>query len=143
MRFRKLKIAWSITCGVVCLLLIVLWVRSYRDLTWDELGENEFKVIRGRVIVNDVWIPTTEPRSKLAAESRVFIKSESSAVPAGGTTLSVVPAGRKGYTVQLWLITLVVTSLVIVPWLPWRFSLRTLLIAMTLVAVVLGYLASN
>ena len=29
MRFRKLRIAWSVVCGVACVLLIVLWVRSY------------------------------------------------------------------------------------------------------------------
>jgi hypothetical protein len=27
---RYLRIAFSITCGIVCVLLIVLWVRSYR-----------------------------------------------------------------------------------------------------------------
>ena len=30
MRFRKLRIAWTVTCGIVCVLLTVLWVRSYR-----------------------------------------------------------------------------------------------------------------
>jgi hypothetical protein len=29
MRFRKLRIAWSVVWGVVAMLLIVLWVRSY------------------------------------------------------------------------------------------------------------------
>ena len=29
MRFRKLRIAWSVVCGLVAVLLIVLWVRSY------------------------------------------------------------------------------------------------------------------
>src|SRR6476661_3879782 len=29
MRFRKLRIAWSVFCGIACVLLIVLWVRSY------------------------------------------------------------------------------------------------------------------
>src|SRR5688572_16841861 len=29
MNYRKLRIAWSVWCGVVCLLLIMLWVRSY------------------------------------------------------------------------------------------------------------------
>src|SRR5213595_3269195 len=29
MRFRKLRITWSVACGVFCLLLIMLWVRSY------------------------------------------------------------------------------------------------------------------
>src|SRR5262245_41811296 len=29
MRFRKLRIAWSVVWGVVAVLLVVLWVRSY------------------------------------------------------------------------------------------------------------------
>jgi hypothetical protein len=29
MKYRKLRIAWSIGWGVLCLLLVVLWVRSY------------------------------------------------------------------------------------------------------------------
>ena len=35
-------------------------------------------------------------------------------------------------------VVLLMAALAAVPWLRWRFSLRTLLIAMTLVAVVLG-----
>src|SRR4051794_2870734 len=33
MRFRKLRIAWSMFWGLACVLLIVLWVRSY---WWNE-----------------------------------------------------------------------------------------------------------
>src|ERR1043165_4216803 len=29
MRFRKLRITWSALCGIACVLLIALWVRSY------------------------------------------------------------------------------------------------------------------
>src|SRR3954449_8237078 len=29
MRFRKLRITWSVLWGLACVLLIVLWVRSY------------------------------------------------------------------------------------------------------------------
>ena len=29
MRFRTLRIAWSILCGFVCVLLIAVWVRSF------------------------------------------------------------------------------------------------------------------
>src|SRR6476469_394529 len=29
MRFRKLRIAWSVMCLIACVLLIALWVRSY------------------------------------------------------------------------------------------------------------------
>src|SRR5689334_9944534 len=34
MRFRKLRIAWSVFWGVACVLLVVLWVRSYSILDW-------------------------------------------------------------------------------------------------------------
>jgi hypothetical protein len=37
-----------------------------------------------------------------------------------------------------WVIVIVTASMMAAPWLRWRFSLRTLLIATTLVAVVLG-----
>jgi hypothetical protein len=30
MRFRKLRIAFSVAWGVACVLMVVLWVRSYR-----------------------------------------------------------------------------------------------------------------
>src|SRR5262245_8875502 len=36
MRFRKLRIAWSVVWGVAAVLLLVLWVRSYWRL--DEFG---------------------------------------------------------------------------------------------------------
>src|SRR6476619_5839896 len=38
MRFRKLRIAWSVVWGLACVLLIVLWVRSYwltDGVTWN------------------------------------------------------------------------------------------------------------
>src|SRR6476620_3101502 len=34
MRFLKLRIAWSVVCGIACVLLIVSWVRSY--ITWND-----------------------------------------------------------------------------------------------------------
>jgi hypothetical protein len=41
-------------------------------------------------------------------------------------------------TVQYWLLAITSAVLARVPWVPWRFGLRTVLIAMTLVAVALG-----
>jgi hypothetical protein len=36
MKFRKLRLAWSVFCGIACVLLIALWVRSY--FAHDALG---------------------------------------------------------------------------------------------------------
>src|SRR5689334_2253638 len=42
MKFRKLRIAWSVACGVACVLLIALWVRSYcRDVGFTRMGSNK------------------------------------------------------------------------------------------------------
>jgi hypothetical protein len=45
-------------------------------------------------------------------------------------------------TVPYWLLVLMSATPAIAPWVHWRFTLRTLLIAMTLVAVVLGLIVA-
>src|SRR5436305_11153039 len=44
LKFRKLRIAWSVFWGVACVLLVLLWARSYHR--WDDL---EFGVLRRAV----------------------------------------------------------------------------------------------
>jgi len=34
MRFRKLRITWTVLCGIACVLLIVLWARSLQRRRW-------------------------------------------------------------------------------------------------------------
>jgi hypothetical protein len=53
MRFRKLRIAWSVFCGVTCVLLIALWVQSYvsafyRASDFDSKPTDTYPVIFGR-----------------------------------------------------------------------------------------------
>jgi hypothetical protein len=70
------------------------------------------------------------PKPLPAKQSRAPAKQSSFKLDRSG--------GKLAIQVPHWL--LVVTSglMAAMPWLPWRFSLRTLLIATTLVAVVLG-----
>jgi hypothetical protein len=53
MKFRKLRIAFSVTCLIACVLLIVLWVRSYwwsDDLEqWRADGFTQIKTLRGEI----------------------------------------------------------------------------------------------
>jgi len=46
--------------------------------------------------------------------------------------------GGINLAIPIWLPILLLASLAVVPWMRWQFSLRTLLVATTLVAVVLG-----
>src|SRR5262245_63247163 len=82
MRFRKLRIAWSVAWGVVAVLLIVLWMRSY---TWldqsvvrvsstyhlmvnSQLGgvsfylDNSPRVIRTHMLVDALYAKSPKPQ---------------------------------------------------------------------------------
>jgi hypothetical protein len=56
-----------------------------------------------------------------------------------GVSIQRSPTGTKdAVCFSYWLLSVSTIILAALPWLRWRFTLRTLLIAMTLVAVVLG-----
>lgn len=138
MRFRKLRIAWSVGWGMACVLLIVLWVRSYRG--------------------SDVaYRQTTTTRTVFSSALGVIGVSRSNfeaVLPAWGwNRIELMPA----FPVSKWefrsdnngtrlrfphrLPIAVSMVLAVAPWirqLRWHFTLRTLLIATTLVAVVMG-----
>ena len=158
MRFRNLRIAWSVVWALFAVLLIVLWVRS---CWWEDLiVTTRFAQIiniastRGRLefIGNEAFPgwgspPTTirhipveeqpdlwEVNSKIARRALGFgviyrPKDSSFAVPL--TALSI----------PFWFLVLLSTFFAVATWyrgIPRKFSLRTLLIATTLLAVVLG-----
>lgn len=55
--------------------------------------------------------------------------------------VKLTPLAGTGPMIPYWSLVLITPLLAIAPWLRWRFSLRTLLIAMTLLAVMLGLVA--
>src|SRR6476659_1067575 len=58
LRFRKLRIAWSVFWGLACVLLIVLWVRSYwaESFLGGPIGPHGFYLMsmKGRLVFNAV-----------------------------------------------------------------------------------------
>jgi hypothetical protein len=113
---RYLRIAWSVTWGIACLLLIVLWVRSYwrtDHATYQYSVSDSFHVMTTQGTV-------------------LFLYGANSLEL---TTLDYVQWWQG---IQIWPLTLWFSVMAAAPWLPWHFSLRTLLIVMTLVAIVLG-----
>jgi hypothetical protein len=151
MKYRKLRIAWSVFCGIACVLLIVLWVRSYHfsDDFYGTIPGTNFIAAGSRLgylsaLFND------EPRrdwgyvgTPLPDEfwRKLYRENEPSKPPNRFLLgISYPPPSYVTLCVPYWLLVLLSTLLAAVPWLPWskRFSLRTLLIATTLVAVVLG-----
>jgi hypothetical protein len=156
MRFRKLRIAWTVFCGIACVLLVVLWVRSY--VTTDTLNvrnqQHSFNCVsaygEAGVGVSDTeWWPW--PPSKM-----ILLRSPptvNSWEPDGRHPwLSILGFRLRNYLINVpgntvfqfafpyWFAVVSSTMFAALPWIRWskRFSLRTLLLATTLIAVVLG-----
>ena len=135
--FKALRIAWSVAWGVVAVLLCVLWVRSYSH--FDSSSEFAASSSRGRAFSWQGRIFLYEnfhiaPSEKPFGMSTNFL---------GGMTVVggiVEPAGA-GLSFPYWSSTLAVAVMIATPWFRWRFSLRTLLIVTTLVALLLGLFA--
>jgi hypothetical protein len=140
MRFRKLRIAFSAMCLIACVLLIVLWVRSY--WYWDNLDNNAARSIdshsidslSGYLLLDEqISVPVPNWMERSRSGSLLGTSIEWSTLSADGATARGI-----GTAIPDWLPVLVAAVFAIIPWLRWRFSLRTLLIATTLVAAVLG-----
>jgi hypothetical protein len=132
MKHRKLRIAWSVAWGIVAMLLVALWVRSfyYLDSVQLPLG-GSVSSVGGRVLAcRPVGLTPLVPDVPFP-DSRFGIMS------APLNTFSVT-SGSGGATLPFWSTALLSAVMMTAFWLPNRFSLRTLLIATTLVAVVLG-----
>lgn len=140
MRFRKLRIAWSVAWGVACVLLIALWVRSYSQIS----------VVSGPI--NGKWsfgtgiVPGACVLFVAEIASVWGIDTESSeewldhAAPNWSRVWGGLRYENKTLCVPCWCPVAVTIGLAAMPWFPWsrRFRLRTLLIALTLVCAVLG-----
>jgi hypothetical protein len=150
--FRKLRIAWSVAWGILAVLLCVLWVRSY---WWVETAYWDITTTR-RISISSMpgalWFDTSIhgpfptlpgwPIKKDCEDTDRWLKvSHIFPVPSRmwgefllrrSDTLAVM-------IMPLWFAIIGVIGIAAAPWLPFkRFSLCTLLIATTLVAVVLG-----
>ena len=147
---HKLRIAFSAGCGIGYLLLIALWVRSYswNDISYCPLSATPRMLMvysfRGRATIAAVVWHKDEPgptgwgwESEFVARFVPPEEEEEEEEPDPLFEYHILKYG--GYTRFLhWFAILIAGAASVAPWFRWRFSLRTLLIATTLVAVVLG-----
>jgi hypothetical protein len=146
-KFRKLRIAWSVAWGLTCVLLIVLWVRSYfiRDTAWLPASKIsvEMNSLYGRVVLVFPFDRYVLGNSFKTFHEKVITQDTSRFQ---NSILRLVVIRQPNLTeiqIPFWCLILACLALVAAPWLHCRrrFSLRTLVIATTLVAVGLGLVA--
>ena len=132
MKYRKLRIAWSVMWGLAAVLLIALSVRS-RD-HFDDVGLA--MSAQGRLYLSPKvnLLPLDEKGA--AVETYKHFDGKITTIHVWNGKLT--PRAGTGPVIPYWPLVLVTSLLTVAPLIRRRFSLRTLLIATTLVAVVLG-----
>ncbi len=146
MRFHKLRIAFSVTCGIAGVLLVVLWVRSY---SWvDGYHQPVGHILCGgdalRGCISIHWIDMNKV-GHMSGGYRTLPASHALfginiAEPFLWFHFKSLPAGFTLY-LPMWIPLVTIIGAAVAPWARltrWRFSLRTLLIATTLTAILLG-----
>jgi len=140
MRLCKLRIAWSIVWSIVCVLSIVMWVRSYWRLVVLEnrIGSQPVQIssVKGRVAFAKL-----DPR---AATGKFYLNVVS------GDSADWRKKGKSGFTYHddgsaaafiapHWFLAVLSAAIAGTPWISrsWRFTIRTLLIATTLLSILL------
>lgn len=142
MKFRKLRIAWSVAWGLLTLVLCVLWAASYTR----RIGAEIFVTAADRYHIH-----SAKGAVIITREGRIFRGRElsfhypesffSNKVSHSGLKVGRGPDGTIHFaSISDWLLNVVTLFAATIPWLPCRFSLRTLFIATTLVAVAFGWI---
>jgi hypothetical protein len=152
MKYRKLRIAWSVAWGSVCLLMIVFWVRGNSWLDGILVGIKPSTSISissmpGAFLIS-LRTDSTLLKSSISHTTTGPIDGEydewlrrhyfSPAVIHFYTSRKPIDYFQGIWKVTYWFAAAFPAAIGAMPWLRWRFSLRTLLIGMTLVAVGLG-----
>jgi hypothetical protein len=141
---RALRIAWTVWWGIVCVLLVVLWLRSYQklEIVICQGKGNELTVFGS----NSGTVYFTRQEREWAAKDTtlrfIFGWQYQSDIPSktSGPFVWRTAGGRIDVVCPNYLLVGLCIGVALVPWAvhKWNFSLRTLLIATAPVAVVLG-----
>jgi hypothetical protein len=158
-RYRKLRIAWSVVWGIACVLLCVLWSRSY---WWVDqyYGHNLTRRLFVQSFEGEIVLGFPAPsqsfkipedlewwggQSILMYEHYVYYDTHVSYAEDASLFTKLLRPFRTephiGIAVPSWFVVGLSVALAVAPWirhLSWRFSLRTLLVIMAVVALVMG-----
>lgn len=150
MKFRKVRVAWSVLWGAAVVLLCVLWVRSYSyHGTLSRITNQRSYQVFGFVAANFYY--TYLPAVEVAGDPNpaypwTYRDHALSSFEQAVLSKRVQPLGLV-FHVAIWEPTIATAIIAMLPWLFGdRFSLRMLFLATTLIAAALGlyvWLASS
>lgn len=148
MKWRILKITWSILSIGSCLLIVGLWLRSYRTIDGVTVPMTSSWSLELVSVKGLIGIGKSSTASSWSTMQMSFDEWQTLMILAGVQFPSSTWGGMvheknsTGLCVPYWMLLIVAGALAIAPWAGWRwrFSLRAMLIVMTLSALALGLL---
>ena len=133
-RFRRLRIAWSVLAAAACIWFAGFWFRSFLFSATLSAATNgkryQFRSERGELTFFKGSYTSSEP---LSWEQRALFEWRFPPNFLGfrfNDTFSMVP---------YWFALLLAAAIGTVPWIRWSFSLRTMLIAVIVIAALLAF----
>jgi hypothetical protein len=141
--YRKLRITWSVALAIACIAVVVLWARSYRS--WH---------IAQREDADRGWLTRVG-----SSEGTVWFYNGPSPLRSSGWSFRELPhcvpgikllntgppqfecvisSASQEVRAPHWFLAAICGVVAGAPWLRWRFSLRTLLIVVTVLGPILG-----
>ena len=143
MKYRKLRIAWSLAFATAALAAATLWVRSqsYLDEYWVSSGpKRAFGVFSAKGSVSFAQ-QERKPNSSNYTVGYNYIDIDKCTITKVRTILGFGVGSDSDTSfvrVPYWFAAVLLGTFATTPWLSCRFSLRTLFISTTLIAVALG-----
>ena len=137
---RYLRLAVTSLGAMACLLLVALWVRSYSHCDSFYVGQHRITSLAGKLHLDGRF---RRSDTTVVWETYGFAWMEYSDRFSRGGVTSL--RHRNSVVVPDWLAIVLAMAFAAAPWIrwKWRFSLRTLLIAMAIVATVLGIIVAS
>jgi len=137
---RYFRIAWTAFCGMVAVLVVVLWVRSYTclDEYWFSIPFNRGLGFISASGFGSISIESRpNPEMFLNGYHKEDIKISKGLMPRSHLGVYLVrDRDVSAIGVRFWLFLLFVGSFALAPWL--RFGLRTLMLTTSTIAILLG-----
>ena len=143
MKHRELRIAFSAACSIACVLLSVLWVSSYwkqYTVTWN-ITKNTALMTYSAAGGLFVYLGNTQFKYPYEIDSYALDAETIKVFRASNAKKAfriINEDGGVDTVIPLPLALSLTAAFAALPWLGYRFSLRTLLIATTVIAVALG-----
>ena len=135
---RYLRIAFSATCLIVVVLLCALWVRS----CWraDTIVRISSERIINLLSTNGVLYVYYDGNLHFLTPYKgdTAWHYSMSRKPTNPPPGNMIADGRVTLLIPYWLTLVFVAAVTAAPWIRWRFTLRTLLLVTTIIAILLG-----